>query len=83
MPPVTPTHWRGVRMATKSTPVCPQHIPEDQLSAMRSSEYDAIRRMTRSRYEYLRRLIPMLGNQSEDCLYLNIYVPIVRSEYIS
>uniref|UniRef100_T1GP46 Uncharacterized protein n=1 Tax=Megaselia scalaris TaxID=36166 RepID=T1GP46_MEGSC len=32
--------------------------------------------MPRGRLEYLKRLIPYLKNQSEDCLYLNIYVPI-------
>lgn len=32
--------------------------------------------MPRGRLEYLRRLLPYLQNQSEDCLYLNIYVPI-------
>lgn len=78
MPPVTPTHWRGVRLANKPTPVCPQRIPEENLAAMRSqNESETLKRMTRTRFEYLRRLIPMLGNQSEDCLYLNIYVPLV------
>lgn len=32
--------------------------------------------MPKGRLEYLRRLLPYLQNQSEDCLYLNIYVPI-------
>uniref|UniRef100_A0A1B0AZI2 Uncharacterized protein n=1 Tax=Glossina palpalis gambiensis TaxID=67801 RepID=A0A1B0AZI2_9MUSC len=32
--------------------------------------------MPKGRLEYLKRLLPYLQNQSEDCLYLNIYVPI-------
>lgn len=31
--------------------------------------------MPKGRLEYLRRLLPHLRNQSEDCLYLNIYAP--------
>lgn len=31
--------------------------------------------MPKGRYQYLKRLIPLLVNQSEDCLTLNIYVP--------
>jgi len=79
MPPVTPTHWRGVRLASKSSPVCPQRIPELELAAVAArtgNESATLRHMTRARFEYLRRLIPLLGNQSEDCLYLNIYVPV-------
>lgn len=32
--------------------------------------------MPKGRLEYLKRLLPYLINQSEDCLYLNIYAPI-------
>lgn len=32
--------------------------------------------MPKGRLEYLRRLLPYLQNQSEDCLYLNIYGPV-------
>lgn len=32
--------------------------------------------MPKGRLEYLRRLLPYLQNQSEDCLYLNIYAPV-------
>lgn len=31
--------------------------------------------MPKGRYQYLKKLIPLLVNQSEDCLTLNIYVP--------
>lgn len=50
--------------------VCPQRLPN------LSNETAALDRMPRGRLEYLKRLMPHLQNQSEDCLYLNIYVPI-------
>ncbi|XP_017875133.2 neuroligin-4, Y-linked-like [Ceratina calcarata] len=64
MPPVSGALWRGVKVADKFGPVCPQRLPE--LSD----------KMPKGRVEYLRRLLPYLRNQSEDCLYLNIYVPV-------
>lgn len=77
MPPVTPSHWRGVRPATAPSAVCPQTIPSDVLSAVRAPDAPtAHRRASRARHESLRRLVPLLGNQSEDCLYLNLYVPL-------
>lgn len=51
-------------------PVCPQRLPNI------ANETAALERMPKGRLEYLRRLLPYLHNQSEDCLYLNIYVPI-------
>lgn len=44
------------------------------------NETSALERMPRGRLEYLKRLIPLLGNQSEDCLYLNIFAPL-QSEF--
>ncbi|XP_039279154.1 neuroligin-1-like [Nilaparvata lugens] len=35
--------------------------------------------MPRARYEHLSLLVPLLANQSEDCLHLNIYVPVSGS----
>lgn len=35
----------------------------------------ALLQMPQGRYQFLRKLLPLLGNQSEDCLTLNIYVP--------
>ncbi|KAI2795743.1 postsynaptic membrane assembly [Blomia tropicalis] len=75
MPPVTPTHWQGVRSVTKPTPVCPQHIPRQYYDALRSRSNV----INHERLQYLRRLIPLLRNQSEDCLHLNIYVPILSN----
>ncbi|GAB1862912.1 Neuroligin-1-like isoform X2 [Camponotus japonicus] len=63
MPPVTPTPWRGTKIADTMPPACPQHppLPDEKLP--------------RQRRAYLKRLEPVLANQSEDCLYLNLYVP--------
>jgi len=49
--------------------VCPQRLPDI------SNETAALEKMPKGRLEYLRRLLPLLKNQSEDCLYLNIYAP--------
>lgn len=69
MPPVTPPHWKGVRSADHLSPVCPQKLPDI------SNETEALKRMPAGRLDYLKRIIPFLTNQSEDCLYLNIYTP--------
>lgn len=69
MPPVTSPHWKGVRLADQQGPVCPQKYPDV------SNETEALKNMPLGRYRYLKRLIPQLANQSEDCLYFNIYVP--------
>ncbi|KMQ97028.1 neuroligin- x-linked-like protein [Lasius niger] len=63
MPPVTPTPWRGTKIADTMPPACPQHPPppDEELPWQRRA--------------YLKRLGPVLANQSEDCLYLNLYVP--------
>lgn len=69
MPPVTGALWSGVKVADKFGPVCPQRLPDI------SNETAALKRMPMGRLEYLKRLMPFLKNQSEDCLYLNIYAP--------
>ncbi|XP_011500600.1 PREDICTED: neuroligin-1 [Ceratosolen solmsi marchali] len=63
MPPITPSPWRGTRLADTMPPVCPQRPPSPDPS------------MPRGLKAYLGRVGPLLANQSEDCLYLNLYVP--------
>ncbi|XP_044006502.1 uncharacterized protein LOC122851385 isoform X2 [Aphidius gifuensis] len=62
-PPRSPRSWRNVRDAHTFASVCPQVLPNLRLE------------VKPARHEYLERLLPYLRNQSEDCLYLNIYAP--------
>lgn len=63
MPPVTPTPWRGTKIADTMPPACPQNPPPPD------------EKLPQQRRAYLKRLESVLANQSEDCLYLNLYVP--------
>lgn len=69
MPPVTPSTWRNTKLADRFSPVCPQVPP------IQPTGPEALLEVPRGRLSQLRRLIPLLANQSEDCLYLNLYVP--------
>ncbi|XP_063241609.1 neuroligin-2-like [Bacillus rossius redtenbacheri] len=68
-PTRAPPPWDGVRRAERSGPACPQRPPDV------SDEEAALARMPRGRLEQIRRLLPFLREQSEDCLYLNVYAP--------
>lgn len=76
MPPVTPVPWNEDRDFNSYGPVCPQQLPN------LSNETEALTRMTSYRYNNLKRLLPLLKNQSEDCLYLNIYLPAKGKQLI-
>ena len=74
MPPGSPRSWDQVRRVAEFGPVCPQIIPD------LSNENEALRFMTVGRMNYLKKLFLYLqSDQSEDCLYLNIYAPETQS----
>ncbi|KPI93882.1 Neuroligin-1 [Papilio xuthus] len=69
MPPVTPSQWRTTRLADAAGPACPQAPPAA------APHEDALLLHPRARIRHLEALLPLLANQSEDCLYVNLYVP--------
>ena len=73
MPPVTVTPWREIRSATHFGPVCPQILPDTR------NETAALSMMSQGRLEAIRDMKPKLANQTEDCLYLNVYSPKSKS----
>ncbi|XP_074047038.1 neuroligin-1-like isoform X3 [Macrotis lagotis] len=73
-PPEPPSSWSDTRNATQFAPVCPQNIidgrlPEVMLPVWFTNNLDVV-----SSY---------VQDQSEDCLYLNIYVPTEDVKRIS
>ncbi|KZS20431.1 Uncharacterized protein APZ42_012815 [Daphnia magna] len=69
LPPASPGPWQGIRPANTLPPACPQQLPP---LANRTASLET---MPRARYYQLKRMQLMLANQSEDCLYLNVYAP--------
>lgn len=71
MPPVTSAHWSGVKNALSPGPICPQKAKTETGNATEGRHHavrsDAHSRLTSSKFQ----------NQSEDCLYLNIYAPAI------
>lgn len=68
MPPTSSIEkWEGIRVAARFRPVCPQRLPDIE---------ELRRRMPSGRLDHFRRLLPHLHDQEEECLNLNIYVPV-------
>ena len=68
MPPTSPMEkWDGIRVALKFRPVCPQRLPDLD---------DFETRMPLGRVNHFKRLLPFLERQQEECLNLNVYVPL-------
>lgn len=64
MPPASPSQWKGLKVADRFGPVCPQALPDLSLH-----------NVSAGRLSQVQRLLPYLQEQSEDCLYLNVYAP--------
>ncbi|XP_012257113.1 neuroligin-4, X-linked-like [Athalia rosae] len=67
--PQPPLSWTGVKLADTFGSVCPQNYPDV------SNRTIALAAMPQGRFFQLKRLLPFLANQSEDCLFLNLYIP--------
>jgi len=68
MPPTSSMEkWDGVRVALRFRPVCPQRLP---------SVEELENNLPAGRVDHFKRILPFLQHQNEDCLNLNIYVPV-------
>lgn len=71
MPPDQPASWSGMKNATHFMPVCPQNIhntvPEIMMPIWFTYNLDTV--------------ATYIQDQSEDCLYLNIYAPTEDGEF--
>ncbi|ESO01178.1 hypothetical protein HELRODRAFT_127427, partial [Helobdella robusta] len=66
-PTVSNVRWDNIKPHVSIQPVCPQNLPDIKTSD---------ETVSRERAEHLMRILPHLKNQAEDCLYLNVYVPV-------
>ena len=69
LPPVTNAKWQGTLRATQRKPPCPQQIPNI------TNKTASLNFMSQAKYDFLSASASMLSDWSEDCLYLNVYVP--------
>lgn len=74
MPPGAPPPWHGAKVFTVLSPVCPQNLPQIGNSTTLAA---ATGQISAGRYDQLKRLLPFLRNENEDCLFLNLYAPQV------
>lgn len=70
--PEPPMSWPGIRNATHFAPVCPQFLEDrfllnDMLPVWFTANLDTV--------------VGYVQEQSEDCLYMNIYVPTEDGKY--
>ena len=68
MPPTSPLeNWDGIKVAMQFRPVCPQKLPD--LEKLEKN-------LPLGRVDHYKRILPFLGRQAEECLNLNVYVPV-------
>jgi hypothetical protein len=86
MPPTSTTEkWDGIRVALKFRPVCPQPVDRvakaaaEAAAAARDANrgLGAIPHWTAEQADRFARLLPFVERQNEECLNLNVYVPVV------
>ncbi|XP_021357375.1 neuroligin-4, Y-linked-like [Mizuhopecten yessoensis] len=69
MPPSSPLeHWLGLRLALIYRDVCPQPLINERALTHKYPKH---------RVEHLKKLAAYVSTQTEDCLKLNLYVPVI------
>lgn len=67
MPPTSPMEkWPGTKVVLEMSAVCPQKVPD--INELKG-------KVPEGRLHHFERITPLLSNQEEDCLTLNLYVP--------